>query len=86
MATLEGHTFDAETKQPVNKSEIMIPELNLETFSKPNGRFSIKHVPVREKTYEIMIIHPGFENLYEKHVLDKEERFKFDFYIKRKGF
>ena len=88
MATLEGHALeDVEGKlSPVNKTEVMIPELNLETFTKPNGRFTIKHIPVREKPYEIMIIHPGFENSYEKRTFDKEERFKSDFTIKRKGF
>ena len=83
---MEGHVFDAITKQPVGQSEVMIPELNIETFSKPHGKYTVKKIPVREKAYEIMIIHPGYEHLYDRKVLDKEERYRFDFFIKKKGF
>ncbi|MBI4860240.1 MAG: hypothetical protein HY815_08250 [Candidatus Riflebacteria bacterium] len=86
VATLEGHVYDEATKSFLGQSEVTIPEISRESFSNQKGRYRIKQIPVRDKPYEIMIIRPGYENLYDKRKLDRPERYKVDFFLKRKGF
>ena len=85
-ATLEGHIYDESTKSPLGQSEVMIPELNVETFSNPQGKYHIRKIPVREAPYEIMIIRPGYEHHYDKQQLNREQKYKIDYLLKKKGF
>ncbi|MBI4864745.1 MAG: SUMF1/EgtB/PvdO family nonheme iron enzyme [Candidatus Riflebacteria bacterium] len=85
-ASFEGRVFDGTSKSPLGQAEVAIPELSLETFTKVDGRFRIKKIPARGKPYEIMIIRPGYEHLYDRRTIDQGQKGKVDYFLKRKGF
>jgi hypothetical protein len=85
-ATFEGHVYDDASKGVLGQSEVMIPELNVETFSNTQGKFTIKRIPLRDRPYEVMIIHPGFEHHYDKRTFDREQKYKVEYFLKMKGF
>ena len=44
-------------------AEVMVPELALKTTSGKDGRWSLSSVPIRKKSYELLITCPGYKSL-----------------------
>jgi hypothetical protein len=77
---------DAQSGQPINRAEVTIPELSIETFSDELGRFKVHSVPGRSRPYEIMVQHPGYENLYDTKALKAGAKIEVTFKLKKKGY
>ena len=83
---VEGTIKDAESGTLIGQAEVMIPELDIETFTNHKGVFAFPKVPARERAYEVMIVRPGYENAYFNLVVPATEEFDVEYTIKRKGF
>lgn len=86
FAHLEGVVTDDTGERVLGQSEVVLPELNIQTFSNFEGKYTIRKIPPRARAYEVMVIHPGFEYLYDKKLLDKAKTYHADYKLKRKGF
>lgn len=86
MVEFSGKVFDVDAKTPVGQAEVVVPELEVETFTNHKGEYHLKPLPVRAKPYELMIQRPGYTNTYESLDASKPGKSTRDFNIRRKGF
>lgn len=86
MVEVSGKVYDVDSKTAVGQTEIVVPELEIETFTNHKGEYHLKPLPARAKPYELMIQRPGYTNSYESLDASKPGKVTKDINIRRKGF